>query len=161
MFANPGLLKYNTSERILSMSRFILTILLIWAILACPLRCLAGSCRSSDACGDTIKSCCVHCDARLPQQRDHDDDGSGKPANTPLEPIHSGGCPCICDGALIEAMGCPLSEQSGNMRLRYFAIPDTVAAPGISLEQPIGTTDLFVGIKTGPSLCILHRVLLL
>lgn len=161
VFANRVSLKYNASERILSMSRFIFTILLIWAILTCPLRCLVGICPSSDACGDTVKSCCTHCATRLPQQRDQGDDDSSAPANTPLEPIHSGGCLCICHGALIEAMGSSLSEQSENMRLQYFPVPDPVVALGSSLEYPVGSIDLFVGIKTGQSLCILHRVLLL
>ena len=138
------------------MLRAILNLLLIAAIVSCPLRCLAGLCPSSDACCSAVKNCCAHCTSP-PQDADNDSD---HPSHAPLEPSRSGGCQCICSGALVGASGILLIEPVQQAWLGLL-VPDALTAPlGAAAEMANHPPDLVLA-ETGQSRCILYRALLL
>ena len=167
-FAKSAPLKYNAHQRLLSMIRIILNILLIGAIVTCPLRCLTGLCNSGDGCCSTAKSCCQHCRSQEhcavekhgASQENRADGNLGHPSSMPFEPIRSGGCPCICNGALSGAMGSLLAAQIENVRLRHLGPLGPAAALTVAAEMAAHPPDLLAR-EAGHSRCILHRVLLL
>lgn len=138
------------------MLRAILNLLLIAAIVSCPLRCLAGLCPSSDACCSAVKNCCAHCTSP-PQDADNDAD---HPSRAPLEPSRSGGCSCICSGALVGASG-SLPIEPVQQAWLGLLVSDALAAPlGAAAEMANHPPDL-AAAETGQSRCILYRALLL
>ena len=134
----------------------ILNILLIGVIVTCPIRCLAGLCPSSDACCGAVKSCCSHCILTL-KNADKDADPH---SNAPLEPSRSGGCQCICSGALVGSSDILLVEQVQHTWLGLL-VPDDLATPLAAAAELSDHPPDWAVVASGQSLCILHRALLL
>ena len=138
------------------MIRTVLNILLIGAIVTCPLRCLAGLCPPSDACCGAVKNCCSHCTSP-PQDADKDADPH---SNAPFEPSRSGCCQCICSGALVGLSGILLAEHVQHS-WPVLLVQDDLAAPlGVAAKLSTHPPD-WARVASGPNLCILHRALLL
>jgi hypothetical protein len=150
------------------MIRTILNILLIGAIVTCPLRCLAGLCNSGDGCCSAAERCCQRCDAQEhcaaknhgASQQSRADGNLGHPSSMPFEPTRSGGCQCICSGALVGLSGILLAEHVQHS-WPGLLVPDDLAAPlGVAAKSSTHPPD-WARVASGQSLCILHRVLLL
>jgi hypothetical protein len=78
----------------------------------------------------------------------------------PFEPTRSGGCQCICSGALVGLSGILLAEHVQHS-WPGLLVPDDLAAPlGVAAKSSTHPPD-WARVASGQSLCILHRVLLL
>ena len=143
------------------MARIVINVLLIWAILVCPLHCLAGVCLTADASCGAVKSCCAHCAGLLPKQSDKDGESSGLPTNLPLLPGPSDGSPCICQGALTEATESLLPGQNENIHERNLSVIESFIFLSAATEQRENLRTDLHSQQNRHRLCILHRVLLL
>ncbi len=143
------------------MARIAINVLLIGAVLVCPLHCLASVCLTADASRGAVKSCCAHCASLLPQQSDKDGGSSGLPTNQPLLPVPSGGSSCICQGALAEATESLLSEQNENIHERNLSVIESFVFLSAATERRENLRTDLHSQQNRHRLCILHQVLLL
>ena len=143
------------------MMRVLLNLFLIAAIVTCPLRCLAGICTSSDSCCTQPQACSL-CDLTQKDatQECRAEDGSDSHSTLPLKSGDSGGCQCICGGALVGSSDSLLTEQLQSTGIWKLVADALATLPSDSCELSAYPPDC-PQADSGQSRCILYRALLL